>query len=79
MRLLLAHTWSYERFRGNIVQIIQKGISIMSNHLSAPPVASDSEEGLASLGLLESLGLAIAYVAIAALTVNLLLLPVTTV
>jgi hypothetical protein len=40
---------------------------------------SPSEDAFAPLGLMDSLGLAVAFVALAAVTVNLLLLPVTTV
>ncbi len=49
----------------------------MSHHLPVLPVPTDQDD--APMGLLESFGLALAFVAPAAVFVNLLLLPVVTV
>lgn len=51
----------------------------MSRHLPVFPAPADKDDAAAPIGLLGALGLAIAFVALATVLVNLLLLPVVTV
>lgn len=51
----------------------------MPRHFAVFPVPTDKDEAAAPIGLLGALGLAIAFVALAAVFVHLLLLPVVTV